>query len=177
MTKQYYVKDKIYKWTKETASARKKGPVYDTSTNGCVKFESIYGLQYYPHMKLTWGCNFGAFSLKEDGVEIPEELIPFYGKEGEQEWDGEGIPPKGVKFQYCFVGYDRWWNAESRYSIASGVVAYCEAGCEQWLSAGTTMFRKIPLKSFEETLAEKYNVSLETINQMIEDGVIEKEEV
>lgn len=196
--KHFYIPGKKYEWTNETWEAAEAfdennafecGPFNGWSGNvrGATEY-SAAGYFYKSSLDVYWEyvgseCNW-TFSVFEQGVEIPEYLVKFYGEEesvpNAHEWfENGGLPPVGTKFEYSFGDYGVWFEGESLFLFDGGtkMVAKCytPSGNKEITidCRDDVAFRPIPVEpSYEEKISEKYNIPVDTVNQMMQDGLI-----
>ena len=258
--KQYYIPGKEYEWTKETWDTVLKhmryilaghyGPF--ATDGGNVKGSTRYeceGKSYIYNLDLCWEFvgneKYWRFSVSEEGVEIPEYLIQFYGEKEKEEkmsnrFKFEGAPddathycPEVERAAECWVKYTdgevlfsygkeftwRKWpsgGADVEHFFIPRpkkeilTVDDLEVGQEYIMCLGVNEeqhiiywaknqevifitnllyhtyehafikdvphFREVPEKTREQELSEKYNVSVDTIKKMMQDGLIKEGE-
>lgn len=189
--KQYYIPGKEYEWTKETWDtvlkhmgnlnlANHYGPF--VTWGGNVKGSTEYGCEgksYAGNLNLCWKFlgneKYWRFSVSEEGVEIPEYLIPFYGEGKKETLSVEdldvgkeyimSIKSRGVD-EDCLIIY---WARNEEVVFATNLKYHTY---EHFYIEDINHFREVPEKSREEKLSEKYGIPLDKVNKMVEDGVI-----
>jgi len=200
MTKQYYIPGKEYEWTAETWEAVNKadsenawdeGPLLGTATLsrrlplGRVRYKENGDTEHMDYtLDACWEwCHseeYWYFTVNEEGVEIPECLIPFYGeKESKEILSVDDLEVGKEYIMYLGTNDERderniiYWGKNSEVIFITELLyhTYGHIFIEE-----ISHFRNIPEKTREEKLSEKYNVSLDTIKRMMEDGLIQKEE-
>lgn len=268
--KQYYIPGKEYEWTKETWDTVLKHMGYLADNYGpfATEGENVKGSTSYlvksgrrksvydiPRLSVVWDWwgdeSDWTFCVSEEGVEIPEYLIPFYGEKEKEEkmsnrFKFEGAPDDATHYcpevygevNECWVNYtdgevlfsygkEFTWEEWSDYEDVEHffiprpkkeilTVDDLEVGKEYTMSIKSqgvdedclitywarnkevvfatnlkyhtyehfyiediNHFREVPEvpeKTREQELSEKYNVSLDAIKKMMQDGLIEGEE-
>ena len=258
--KQYYIPGKEYEWTKETWDTVLKHMRYiladyygPFATGG----EDVKGFSEYEcegklhtgNLDLCWEFfgdeKYWHFSVLEEGAEIPEYLIPFYGEKEKEEkmpnrFKFEGAPDDATHYcpyvhgevDECWVKYtdsevlfsygkEFTWGKWPSYADVEHffiprpkkeilTVDDLEVGKEYTMCLGVNEdrhivywgknqevifitdllhhtyehafikdiyhFCEVPKKTREQELSEKYNVSLDAIKKMMQDGLIKEEE-
>ena len=197
MAKQYYIPGKEYEWTKETweavnkadsENAREEGPLLGTATLsqrlhlGRARYKENGCSERMPNtLDICWEwCHteeYWYFIINEEGVEIPDCLIPFYGeKESEEILSLDDLEAGKEYIMSLGVNDDRniiYWGKNAEVIFITELLYHTYGHI---FIKDIFHFRNIPEKTREEKLSEKYNVSLDTIKQMMEDGLIQKEE-
>lgn len=189
--KQFYFPGKKYEWTKETWEAAEAfdennafecGPFIRWSGNvqGITEY-SAAGYFYKSNLDVYWEhvgseCNW-TFSVSEEGVEIPEYLVKFYGKMEEPMSKvvlGVNHLEVGAEYFVCFGVNDErrilFWGHNHHVAFLQDIAngAYHCVYLEEIFH-----FRLIPVEpTYEEKISEKYNIPLDTVNQMVENGLI-----
>jgi hypothetical protein len=197
MAKQYYIPGKEYEWTKETwetvnkadsLNSWEEGPFLGTVRLsqyvplGRVRYKengSTEVTEQLADISWVWSDSeeYWYFTVKEEGVEIPECLIPFYGEKESKEILSVGDLEVGKEYIMCIGVNDEvritYWSKNQEVIFITDLLnhTYCHAFIKDIFH-----FRNIPEKTREEKLSEKYNVSLDTIKRMMEDGLIQEEE-
>ena len=185
MAKQYYIPGKEYEWTKETWEALKGNgmirPFYGAPPKGKVGWS--YDERYYgrEHLDIAWSFqgreSNWLFHVDGEGIEIPECLIPFYGEKELKEILSVGDLEAGMEYIMCLGAHDErniiYWGKNSEVIFITELLYHTYGHI---FIKDIFHFRNIPEKTREEKLSEKYNVSLDTIKQMMEDGLIQEEE-
>ena len=197
MAKQYYIPGKEYEWTAETweavnkadsDNAWDKGPLLGTTTLsqyaplGRVRYKENGGtehISYRLNICWEWGHSdeYWYFTVNEEGIEIPECLIPFYGeKESKEILSVDNLEAGKEYIMALGVNNDRniiYWSKNDEVIFITELLYHTYGHI---FIKDIFHFRNIPEKTREEKLSEKYNVSLDTIKQMVEDGLIQEEE-
>lgn len=192
--KQYYIPGKRYEWTKETWEATQARGFYYLKVYGpfntpCWKIsgKASYaerGEHFKTDLNLDWTYtgqeSYWYFTVNEEGVEIPECLIPFYGeKESEEILSVDDLETGEEYIMYLGANDERderniiYWGKNSEVIFITELLYHTYGHI---FIKDIFHFRNIPEKTREEKLSEKYNVSLDTIKRMMEDGLIQKEE-
>ena len=193
MLKQYYIPGKEYEWTDETwksALINKKyefiannyGPFVERSVNieGCVRYHDGFEA-YSSDLGIDWKYagyeTHWYFTVNEEGVEIPECLIPFYGEKESKEILSVGDLEAGTEYIMCLGANDErnivYWGKNAEVIFITELLYHTYGHI---FIKDIFHFRNIHEKTREEELSEKYNVSLDTIKRMMEDGLIQEEE-
>lgn len=186
--KQYYIPGKEYEWTKETWDTvleHVESIMADCYGPFATETERVKGSTEYEHGgasytgsldNLCWEFvgneKYWRFSVSEEGVEIPEYLIPFYG-EGKKEILTVNDLEAGKEYIMCLgVNEEQhiiYWAKNQEVIFITNLLYHTY---EHAFIKGVCHFREVPEKTCEQELSEKYNVSVDTIKKMIEDGVI-----
>lgn len=191
MAKQYYIPGKEYEWTKETWKAVVQARGFEEACT-CgpslredpVDGKSCYrvnGGTYRQNLSLHWEFmgneEYWHFTINEEGIEIPECLIPFYGEKESKEILSAVDLEVGKEYIMCLGANDErniiYWGKNSEVIFITELLYHTYGHI---FIKDIFHFRNIPEKTREEKLSEKYNVSLDTIKRMMEDGLIQEEE-
>lgn len=193
--KQYYIPGKEYEWTQETWDTVLKhmryiladyyGPFATGGENvkGFSEYECEGKLHtddlYYLCWEFVGNEKYWTFCVSEGGIEIPEYLIPFYGEEKKENLPVEdlevgkeytmSIKSQGVD-EDCLITY---WARNKEVVFATNLKYHTY---EHFYIEDINHFREVPKKTREQELSEKYNVSVDTIKKMMQDGLIKGEE-
>jgi hypothetical protein len=195
--KQYYIPGKEYEWTKETWEAVNKadsknawdeGPLLGTAALvplGRARYKEIGSTECMRDtLDICWEWShwsrldeYWHFTINEEGIEIPECLIPFYGEKESKEILSAVDLEVGKEYIMCLGANDErniiYWGKNSEVIFITELLYHTYGHI---FIKDIFHFRNIPEKTREEKLSEKYNVSLDTIKQMVEDGLIQEEE-
>lgn len=191
--KQCYIPGKKYEWTKEAwettcavvgkHKADHCGPFgADSLPLKGESYHRVEGQTYQEDLDIFWEFigneEYFNFTVNEEGVEIPEYLIPFYGEKEKKEILSVEDLEVGKEYIVSRRGVNDDWNiiywARNDEVIFVTDLLYHIYGII--FIENISHFRNIPEKTREEKLSEKYNVSLDTIKRMMEDGLIQEEE-
>lgn len=185
--KQYYIPGKEYEWTKEAwdtvlkhmeyIMADRYGPF--ATEGGNVKGVSGYeceGKSYTDNLSLCWEFvgneKYWRFSVSEERVEIPEYLIPFYGEGKKENLSVEDLEVGKEYILSLGVNYDRgvvYWGKNQEVIFVTELLFHTYG---HFFIKDVFHIREVPEKTREEKLSEKYGISLDKVNKMVEDGVI-----
>jgi hypothetical protein len=188
MAKQYYIPGKEYEWTAETwesvVQARDFeesctcGPFLQEGVDGksCYRVNGVtYPTDLFLHWEFMGDEEYWHFTVNEEGVEIPECLIPFYGEKESKEILSVGDLEAGKEYIMCLGVNDErniiYWARNDEVIFITELLYHTYGHI---FIKDIFHFRNIPEKTLEESLSEKYNVSLDTIKQMMDDGLIQE---
>lgn len=199
MAKQYYIPGKEYGWTAETweavnkadsDNAWDKGPLLGTATLpqyeplGEVRYREIGSTEcVLDTLDICWGWTpsdkYWYFTVNEEGIEIPECLIPFYGEKESKEILSVDDLEVGKEYIMCVGVNDEvritYWSKNQEVIFITDLQYHTYSHV---FIKDIYHFCEVPEKekTREEKLSEKYDVSLDTIKQMMKDGLIQEEE-